>query len=56
MVDVNDFSSQLDQETVKKTVKKTVKDIISRAGCCLDNGGLAFESKLKAYEKFTSFK
>ena len=31
MVDVNDFASQLDQETVKKAV------VISRAGCCLDN-------------------
>ena len=46
-VDVNDFASQLDQETVKKTVK----DIISRADCCLDNGGSAFESKLKAYKR-----
>ena len=46
-VDVNDFASQLDQETVKKAVK----DIISRAGCCLDNGGSAFESKLKAYKR-----
>ena len=47
MVDVNDFASQLDQETVKKAVK----DIISRAGCSLDSGGSAFESKLKAYKK-----
>ena len=47
MVDVNDFASQLDQETVKKAVK----DIISRAGPCLDNGGSAFESKLKVYKK-----
>ena len=47
MVDVNNFASQLDQETVKKAVK----DIISRAGCCLDNGGSAFESKLKAYKR-----
>ena len=47
MVDVNDFAYQLEQETVKKAVK----DIISRAGCCLDKGGLAFESKLKAYKK-----
>ena len=31
MSDVNDFASQLDQETVKKAV------VISRAGCCLDN-------------------
>ena len=28
-----------------------VKDIISRAGCCLDNGGSAFDPKLKAYKK-----
>ena len=47
MVDVNNFASHLDQETVKKAVK----DIISRAGCCLDNGGSAFESKLKAYKR-----
>ena len=47
MVDVNDFTSQLDQETVKKAVK----DIISRAGCCLDNEGSANESKLKAYKR-----
>ena len=47
MVDVNNFASQLDQETVKMAVK----DIISRAGCCLDNGGSAFESKLKAYKR-----
>ena len=46
MVDVNDFAYQLEQETVKKAVK----DIISRVGCCLDNGGSAFESKLKAYK------
>ena len=46
-VDVKDFASQLDQETVKKAVK----DIIFRAGCCLDNGGSAFESKLKAYKR-----
>ena len=46
LLDVNDFASQLDQ----KTVKKAVKGIISRAGCCLDKGGLAFESKLKAYK------
>ena len=45
--DVSDFASQLDKETVKKAVK----DIISRAGCCLDNGGSAFESKLKAYKR-----
>ena len=30
MVDVNDFASQLDQESVEKAVK----DIISRARCC----------------------
>ena len=42
MVNVNYFASQLDQETVKKAVK----DIITRAGCCLDNEGTAFESKL----------
>ena len=47
MVDVNDFASQLDQETVKKAVK----DIITRAGCCLDNEGTAFESKLKAHKR-----
>ena len=47
MVDVDDFASQLDQETVKKTVK----DIISRADCCLDNGGSANESKLMAYKR-----
>ena len=35
----------------KETVKKAVKDIISRAGCCLNNGGSAFESKLKAYKR-----
>ena len=44
MVDVNDFASQLDQETVKKAV------VISRAGCCLDNWGWAFKSKIKAYK------
>ena len=47
MVDVKDFASQLDQETVKKAIK----DIISRAGCYLDSGGSAFESKLKAYKR-----
>ena len=47
MVDVNDFASHLDQETIKEAVK----DIISRAGCYLDNGGSAFESKLKAYKR-----
>ena len=45
-VDVNDFASQLDQETVKKAVK----DIFSRAGC-LDNGGSTFKSKFKAYKR-----
>ena len=47
MVGVKDFASQLDQESVEKAVK----DIISRAGWCLDNGGSAFESKLKAYKR-----
>ena len=47
MVDVNYFASQLDQETVKKAAK----DIISRADCCMENGGSAFESKLKAYKR-----
>ena len=47
MVDVNDFAFQLDQETDKNAVKV----IISRAGCCLENGGSAFESKLKAYKR-----
>ena len=47
LLDVNDFASQLDQ----KTVKKAVKGIISRAGCCLDNGDSTFESKLKAYKR-----
>ena len=46
MVDVNDFASQLDQETVKKAVK----DIFSRAGC-LDNGGSTFKSNFKAYKR-----
>jgi len=47
MVAVKDFASQLDQEIVKKAIK----DIISRVGGCLDNGGSAFECKLKAYKR-----
>ena len=31
-------------------VYKAVRDIYVRAGCCLDNGGAAFESKLKKYK------
>ena len=51
MVDVNDFASQFDQESVKEAVK----DTISKAGCCLHSGSSAFEYKLKAYKRIHYF-
>ena len=43
-----------DDTTIKlgvEPVSKNLKDIISIAGCCLDNGDSAFKSKLKAYKR-----
>ena len=44
---VNDFAKSIP----KQDVYKAVKDIYVRAGCCLENGGAAFESRLKKYKK-----
>ena len=35
----------------KEKVYKAVKDIYVRAGCCLENGGGAFEPMLKSYKR-----
>ena len=43
---VNDYAKSIPKEQVYKAVR----DIYVRAGCCLDNGGAAFESKLKKYK------
>ena len=35
----------------RQNVIKAVKDIYVRAGCCLEVGGGAFESRLKTYKR-----
>ena len=35
----------------KQDVYKAVMDIYKRAGCCLEAGGGAFESRLKSYKR-----
>ena len=47
MEHVSDYVKSIPREVVYKAVK----DIYKRAGCCLENGGGAFESKLKMYKK-----
>ena len=47
MEHVSDYVKSIPREVVYKAVK----DIYKRAGCCLENGGGAFESRLKMYKK-----
>ena len=43
---VNDYAKSIPKELVYKAVR----DIYVRAGCCLENGGAAFKSKLEKYK------
>ena len=43
----NDYARNIPRQVVFKAAK----DIYIRTGCCLDNGGGAFENKLKLYKR-----